>query len=327
MRYWKTILACLGFTIIGLSAGTWWAGRSETRLFSQIRQIRVNNKDYKFIQPLLAVEFPESMQFREYTSLENKIQDRISTLQRDQKAQEVAVYFRDLRNGHWVGINENDTFAPASLLKLPVLIAYLKQAESEPEILKKKLLYAENSLSNIEENQQEHMLISGREYTVEELLANMIIYSDNNGFALLMNAIDRKELLEVFTDLGIQYPGQNDSNNYFISAKTYSLFFRILRNATILNREASEVALQLLNQTTFNEGLVAGVPRDVAIAHKFGIYSLKDQGRPEIGLHDCGIIYVPETPYILCVMTRGNNLANLKESIKEISGLVYSEVK
>lgn len=55
-------------------------------------------------------------------------------------------------------------------------------------------------------------------------------------------------------------------------------------------------------------------------AQKFGerVNSLQ-----EIELHDCGIIYYPKNPYLLCVMTKGNNLDNLKSAIKNIYSIVY----
>lgn len=40
-------------------------------------------------------------------------------------------------------------------------------------------------------------------------------------------------------------------------------------------------------------------------------------------LHDCGIIYYPERPYLLCVMTEGNDLNELAGVIQNISKTVY----
>ena len=54
-----------------------------------------------------------------------------NTLKRSDVAA-VSVYFRDLNNGNWFGIREHDKFSPKSLLKLPLMIAYFKWAESNP---------------------------------------------------------------------------------------------------------------------------------------------------------------------------------------------------
>jgi hypothetical protein len=104
-------------------------------------------------------------------------------------------------------------------------------------------------------------------------------------------------------------------------------FFRVLYNATFLNAEYSNRALETLTHATFSDGLVAGIPKDVKIAHKFGErIERNSKGELIVELHDCGIIYAPQTPYLLCVMTHGDSLETNATIIKEISSLVYDEV-
>ena len=40
------------------------------------------------------------------------------------------IYFEDLNTGAWFGINERDEFLPASLSKIPVIVAILKKVEN-----------------------------------------------------------------------------------------------------------------------------------------------------------------------------------------------------
>jgi hypothetical protein len=44
-------------------------------------------------------------------------------------------------------------------------------------------------------------------------------------------------------------------------------------------------------------------------------------------LLDCGIIYYPNNPYILCVMTEGTEWGKMEEVISNVSKMVYEEVK
>jgi hypothetical protein len=44
-------------------------------------------------------------------------------------------------------------------------------------------------------------------------------------------------------------------------------------------------------------------------------------------LHDCGIVYLPDNPYLLCVMTKGNDFAKMEKIIEEISRLSYERLK
>ena len=76
--------------------------------------------------------------------------------------------------------------------------------------------------------------------------------------------------------------------------------------------------------TSFKDGLLAGVPRDVTVAHKFGSRRIGESEK--VQLHDCGIVYAPERPYILCVMTQGSDFTKLAGVIKSISANVYQSV-
>jgi len=49
-----------------------------------------------------------------------------------------------------------------------------------------------------------------------------------------------------------------------------------------------------------------------------------DQGLKQ--LHDCGIIYHPSKPYILCIMTKGEEIEELASVIADISRLVFKGI-
>src|SRR6185437_13516132 len=94
---------------------------------------------------------------------------------------------------------------------------------------------------------------------------------------------------------------------------------------TYLSPEMSEKALKLLSQTTFTSGIVAGVPKNIPVAHKFGERAYDTDATKE--LHDCGIVYFPNHPYMLCIMTKGTDFGSLATVLKTISQKTYDEVK
>jgi beta-lactamase class A len=96
----------------------------------------------------------------------------------------------------------------------------------------------------------------------------------------------------------------------------------VLYYSTYLNKDYSEKALELLSNTEFTQGLVAPLPRSVTVAHKFGERALPDGTNQ---LHDCGIVYYPGHPYLLCIMTKGPDFKDLTQAIQQISSKVYSE--
>jgi hypothetical protein len=110
-----------------------------------------------------------------------------------------------------------------------------------------------------------------------------------------------------------------------ISVVGYSGFFRILFNASYLNREMSELALELLALQDFPSGITAGVPRGVTVAAKFG-ETLPARPGGELQLHEFGIVYAPSGPYILGIMTVGNARDVQAKVLRDLSALIYSEV-
>lgn len=79
-----------------------------------------------------------------------------------------------------------------------------------------------------------------------------------------------------------------------------------------------------MSQSSFAEGLRAGVPMGTVVAEKFGERAVAGQSSE---LHDCGVVYYGEgNAYILCVMTRGNNTSTLAQQIADISKLVHTHV-
>lgn len=323
----KRILYILGVLILGIAVGFFsgrlYFGDKNLNLLSQFKPIRQSNNQYKFIDPLLAYDTPEAGDSKEYKGLHQSLKDIIDQSINDNKAQSVAVYFRDLKYGRWIGVNENDRFSPASLLKVPLMIAYLKIAETKPEILNQKVSFEQSQVSNLQNVKPEESLQPGHEYTVAEVIKYMIIYSDNNASSLLRQIIGTKDLEQAYTDLGFAYP--TDDSGDIMSPKTYALYLRLLYNATYLDRDASEHALDLLSQTQFNDGLVKGLPEKTVISHKFGERKNQDSsGKVESQLHDCGIIYYPNNPYLLCVMTKGQSQDDLAQIIANISNRVYS---
>ncbi len=237
---------------------------------------------------------------------------------------ELAVYYRDLNNGPAFGINQDKEFFPASLLKTPLLMAFLKHAEARPGFLTQKVTYYQTGVPKPAHQTilPEVPLVSGQEYSVEQLLEHLIKYSDNDALAVLYPLLPEQEYSDLFERLGVTGVNLSDVTMTLTVAE-YSTFFRVLYNASFLSQAMSEKALGLLAAATYNAGLRGGVPQSVPIAHKFGERDLRDGFYQ---LHDCGIVYEQQKEYLLCVMTRGKNQNELASVIREISTYTYQKV-
>lgn len=280
--------------------------------------VRQNSSDFKFINPLLFVDNSEEA-FPEYKNLKKDVNDYINKNVRDKNIEKASLYFRDLNTSHWAGVNEKEMYTPSSMLKVAVLLTYLKISEKNPDILLKKVKYIHKDSYN--EYYKTNKIKNG-EYTVLELLQYMIIESDNTSMSLLV-AMNTPEVVKLYEDLKLPDILEGDSD--FLSAEDYSYIFRTLYNASYVNKSLSEQALQLLTYTKFDKGIVAGVNGTTTIAHKFGEHTVTFNGVvTERQLHDCGIVYYPKKPYLICIMTKGKDFEKLEKVISGISSIVFN---
>lgn len=279
---------------------------------------------FSLLNPRRRCEKDEPPKKQEYDLLIKTLNWRIDEWKRNGDASHVTVYFRDLQNGPIFGINEQEHFAPASLLKVPILIALLKYAEEHPQVLEENISLGDTIPEGQNEFDPEKTLEPKKIYTVEEVLRRMIVYSDNSSKELLRNYLEGISpgiIDQTFIDLGISL--KNTDGSQFIVVKSYASLFRSLFNASYLNRSMAQKALSLLSVTEFDDGIVAGTPKNITVAHKFGFLDIAENQRQ---LHDCGIVYEPQTPYLLCIMTRGKDAPTLISIISKISESVYAEV-
>ncbi|GAB7024896.1 hypothetical protein JCM15764A_01440 [Geotalea toluenoxydans] len=312
---------CYGFAAVLLVSGGWYAhGWYHPHDHSASRRVRIAG--FRFISPLLDVELPEGMSMRlEPIPFKNKVLDFVRQQTQTGRVSGMSVYFRDLFDGPWFGINEDAKFNAASMMKVPVMIAWLKRAEKDPRILDRQFYYdGKEDLTAMQDIKPRRAIAAGRKYTVEELLHYMVNYSDNNATSLLYNALPPQELNAVLD--GMDVDNDTSAGNNDITVHGYSGFFRILFNAGYLNREMSEKALQLLTLADFPQGIAAGVPKGTPVAAKFGEFN---QGE-ERQLHEFGIVYHPKGPYILGIMTRGRDAKIQAEVIRDLSALIFTEI-
>jgi beta-lactamase class A len=266
---------------------------------------------------------------KELKPFQYKVNEVIENIEKNGDASAVSVYFRDLNNGNWFGIREHDKFSPRSLLKVPIMIAYFKWAESSPRVLRRTLTFTgrgEGSNKNIDHPTKE--LEPGKSYTVNDLIFRMIVYDDADSFSLLYARLPPGRLDKVFKDLYVEYdPKKLDDS---LSLNAFAAYFRVLYNASYLSEEMSEKALRYLSKSSFRQGMAAGIPPNIEIACKQGERTITPASggeTPELQqIHEFGIIYHPNRPFLLGIMVRGTDTNRLTNAIRDITRLVYEEI-
>lgn len=316
----RVAVIALSFLVAGFLIGI---------LFSNFRgDCDISN--LKHINTNLICEKKAVVSKQNYASLKHKLEDFIAEKKVKKEISEVSIYFRDLQDGPTLGINEHSLFTPASLLKLPLFLSYenLKN-DKYPDLFDRKILAKPSTSDDLTQKiNPKESIQYGKIYTIENLIMNMIKYSDNKSYYVLSDYLEsispRENLLkQTYIDLGIIDPKDLLENT--ISVKSYgSIFVQLFNSSYFSKQEVSDEVLGILTEVDWNNGINKGVPINIKVAHKFGErFGFKDN---IIQLHDCGIVYYPDNPYLLCVMTRGYDFETLANVIGEVSKMFYKEV-
>ncbi len=268
---------------------------------------------YSFLSPRIFIENQNDI-FLNFIPLRQQLNAYVSA-----QHTPISIYFEYLPSGVSIGINEKEEYVLASLLKIPVSMAAYES------IRVGKL--SEQTLLTVRESQIDPhygdlwQKGSGYQLTLADAIRIMLTKSDNTAARVVFDSLPQGTVERIFDRLDI--PKILDQDEPVITAKNYSSILKSLYFSSILSKEDSNKILRMLTQTDFTDRLVAGVTSGILVAHKIGVHTYP-KSQDSI-FTDCGIIYEPKRPYIVCVMMRGTE-EKAKTKIAEISKIIYAYV-
>jgi beta-lactamase class A len=228
-----------------------------------------------------------------------------------------SIYVEDLSSGKWMGINEDERYNAWSLLKVPIMVTVLKKVELKKFSLDTKISlkgkqYDTYALQPIEK-------ISDNSATVKTLIERLITLSDNTASAALAGLFTADEFQQNLFALGLPRAPPDKPKNYLplISPKQYANMLRSLYYSKYLKKQYCQLVLSLLSKTIYDSQIKKSLPSKIKVAHKVGF----NAGCGEF--HDCGIVYLPDRPYIISVMSAGSTREEADKVISSISKIVY----
>lgn len=323
-------LGCAAVVALAAWSGYWYGTRQTSSTQSAQRGVllRTNTGELPHINPLLMCEVTTE-EITELLPIKAVLEDRVATLRRNGDITQASLYVRTLNSGRWFEINPDEQYTPASLLKTAMLMAYLRIAEIQPEILNTAIPFVPKSAATTAVVAPTTTLTPRQSYTIGTYLNQLIVESDNQALEVLrayLTAHHPTALAQTYKDLAL--PTDNDPAAQSITPRIYSRLFSLLYNATYLGRETSEAAIELLIASSYKNGLVAGVPAGTSVAHKFGERAIATptSALTEQEFHDCGIVYYPGHPYFICVMTKGTDFTRMQQAIADLSRTAYEQI-
>jgi len=249
--------------------------------------------------------------------LANKANEIISELIQ-QSGAEVGLAARQVATGKEILIRPDQSFHPASIIKVGVMMETFRQARQGLFLLDDQLLiknkfvsiadgslYALSVEDDSEKNLYEHI---GEAFPIRELIFRMITISSNLATNLLVERVTPQRTTQFMRELGtndvIVRRGVEDNKAFRLglnNAATARGLMRILLKLAkreVVSLQDSDEMIKILLQQKFNEMIPAQLPANVRVAHKTGwnddLY------------HDAGIIFPPsQKPFVLVILTRG----------------------
>jgi len=155
-------------------------------------------------------------------------------------------YFEDLKSGFIYGYNEHVKMTSAGCMKLPVVMAVLKDVEEGKISLDDNIL-----LTSKDRVEGSGILkeLNSREYTIKELIIVTLIESDNTATQKLVGIMGFDNLDRKFKEMGLKDTNMNDMPGSPINLTTsydLSLCWKILKNEEYLTSEHSRYIIELL---------------------------------------------------------------------------------
>jgi beta-lactamase class A len=269
-------------------------------------------------------------------ALEAKVRELIKA----SGAETVAVAFRDLQTGRELMINPGVSFHAASTMKVPVMLEVYREAREGKLSLDERLPVKNEfksiadgsafSVSASDDSEQTLYKKVGSTETVRELLRLMITESSNLATDIVIERVTAERVMELMRRMGARdirvLRGVEDGKaferglNNTTTARDLLILLRAIAEGRAVSRAASKEMTDILLAQKFNEGIPAGLPAGVRVAHKTGSITKIE--------HDAGNVYLPgRRPYVLVVLVRGiAEEARAHKLIADISRAVYDDV-
>src|SRR6266571_2472968 len=253
----------------------------------------------------------------------------------------VGLYYRSLTRPDSVLIGANLRFHAASTMKVPVMIQIFRDADAGLLTLDDSLVVHATfpslvdgspfDVDKADDSDSTLYLRLGGKASVRELLELMITRSSNLATDILIERVGAPRAQASARALGawsIQVlRGVEDSKAYRagLNNTTTARDLGALLAAIAQHRAASPAAcaamLAILSRQEFNEGIPAGLPPGIPVAHKTGWIG-------QVVYHDAGLVSPPAGGgYVLVVLTGGLQADSVAYGlVRDLSHLVYAAV-
>jgi beta-lactamase class A len=232
----------------------------------------------------------------------------------------MGIAVKDLTTGETFYANADMVFPQASSIKIPVLIELMRQdqngmlkLEERVDITKARMAAGSGVLQRFSDG--------GSALSLRDLAVLMIVLSDNSATNILIDRVAMENVNSMLRRAGLSQTklqrvmldteAQRASRENLSTPREMTALLEMLDAGNLLDPKHSQAALEILKYSK-DTALRAGVPANIPVANKPG-------GLAGVSC-DSGIVYLPNRPYVISVMTTYNHNAEAaRNSITDIS--------
>jgi beta-lactamase class A len=233
--------------------------------------------------------------------------------------------FKDLVSGHEITIRGDTIFPIGSSIKIAILLEFFRQAKTGKFSVNDRVWVEKHHKVNgsgVLQFMGDHSM----NCSLRDLAALMINVSDNAATNMLIDVVGMDNVNANLQRLGLKStrlerkmmdePAAKKGNENVSTPKEMMSLLTKLYKCDGIEEDVSTEALTILKMPKLEQYLSAGVPPDVVVANKPGMI-------PGV-FGDSGIVYLPERPYVLSVLTTYLRDPPMgQEAVRKVSKIVY----
>jgi len=218
------------------------------------------------------------------------------------------LYIKDVGSGREFKYNDATEFYAASLYKVPIGAAVLKEVEAGKLKLDDTATYLPYDYSS--GTGVIGTYSHGIQLKISDILSELLKNSDNTAQNILLRTLSYKNVQETFNEI---VPDKNTSTYYRYNLSTpaeIGYVFEKLYFGNYLNDANKKYLSDLMTNTSFEDRVSAYLKDGLTFSHKIGSW-------PD-SWHDCGVVYTDanESELIVCLMSQRAPYENFLNAAK-----------
>lgn len=283
-----------------------------TKLVQEELSFRAREQKYPLLSKRILQDFPQDVLIN-FLPLRNELHAIA-----DPYSSSFGFYFEYLPTGSSIGNNQNTEFYAASLFKVPVIMGYYHKKERTGE--GDKIVTIQKSEIDKEFGDL-WKKGAGAKISLDEAVKLALEDSDNTAAKVIADQVDDVDFQPVYQGLDINLT--TGSKGALVTANNYGSVIKAIYFAAVISKDDSEKMLEYLAHSKYNDKLPSVIPGNIPVSHKIG--NFVDQKMKKSDFTDCGIVYYPRRPYLLCMVSETDE-NTARDRMQTVSKAIYDYI-